>query len=355
MINKQILGVLNSFDKQKEESFDPMLIITTAVNNVISVITFGEGFDNDHPDIRELFAADQRNLKDFDMQKMNEFLDYFPAFNKLPFKSYLRLRKDVTNIYRPIRKMLREAEAEFQHGKPPRTLVSWLLKTKMEMKLKAENGCEDEAIMAEEYMLGTLFDMFSAGYESTSTTTLWAIVYLLNYPQYQLDIQEEMDRVIGRGRLPTLDDQPKLPLLQAAIMEAQRLGNVNDTAIHMALKDTTICGYRVPKDTVVFPDLHSLHLDPKCWSNPEDFNPYRHIDFEGRLVSDQENWLPFSAGRRGCPGYPLAKTQLFMFLSAILQRFTLLPEDSNCLPTVAGSRGATRYPHRFKMRLQKRK
>ena len=181
-------------------------------------------------------------------------------------------------------------------------------------------------------------------------------MYLLNYPQYQLDVQEEIDRVIGRDRLPTLDDQSNLPLLQASIMEAQRLGNVIDAAVpHLALKDTTLCGYRVPKDTVVYPDLHSLHLDPKCWSNPEEFNPYRYIDSDGRLVTNHDKWLPFSAGRRGCAGTPLAKLQLFLFLSAMLQRFTFLPEDINVLPTVAGARGATRYPRRFKMRLQKRK
>ena len=131
------------------------------------------------------------------------------------------------------------------------------------MQLKAENSSQDESIMAEEYMLCTLFEVFSAGYESTSTTILWAIVYLLNYPQYQLDVQEEIDRVIGLDRLPTLDDQSNLPLLQASIIEAQRLGNVIDAAVpHLALKDTTLCCYRVPKDTVVYPDLHSLHLDP---------------------------------------------------------------------------------------------
>ena len=171
-IDEQTLGILKYLDEQKEDSFDPMLIVTTAVANVICAITFGEGFDNNHLDIRELFAADQRNLKDFDMQKMNGYLDYFPAFNKLPFKSYLRLRQDATNIYRPIRKILREAEAEFQQGKSPRTLVSWLLKTKLEMQLKAENSSQDESIMAEEYMLCTLFEVFSAGYESTSTTAL---------------------------------------------------------------------------------------------------------------------------------------------------------------------------------------
>ena len=48
-IDEQTLGILKYLDKQKEDSFDPMLIVTTAVANVICAITFGEGFDNNHP------------------------------------------------------------------------------------------------------------------------------------------------------------------------------------------------------------------------------------------------------------------------------------------------------------------
>ena len=111
--------------------------------------------------------------------------------------------------------------------------------------------------------------------------------------------------------MPGLDDRPRLPLVQATIMEALRLGNVAEAGVpHYTLKDTSLAGYRVPKDTVVFVDLVNVHLDPNCWENPNSFNPRRHIDADGQLITNSGNFLPFSAGRQVCAGEALAKVTL---------------------------------------------
>ena len=63
----------------------------------------------------------------------------------------------------------------------------------------------------------------------------------------------------------------------------------------------------VPKDTVVVPNLMAVHMDPSCWEDPTKFNPHRHIDGDGQVVTNSVNFLPFSAGRRVCAGEALAK------------------------------------------------
>ena len=35
-------------------------------------------------------------------------------------------------------------------------------------------------------------------------------------------VQDELDEVVGRGRLPTLADRPRLPYLEATVREALR-------------------------------------------------------------------------------------------------------------------------------------
>ena len=150
--------------------------------------------------------------------------------------------------------------------------------------------------------------MFSAGHETTSTTLRWAIAYLVHNPGCQTEIQNHLDEEVGRDRMPGLDDRPSLSLVQATIMETLRLGNVAETALpHYTLKDTTLAGYRVPKDTVVVPNLMAVHMDPSCWEDPTKFNPHRHIDGDGQVVTNSVNFLPFSAGRRVCAGEALAK------------------------------------------------
>ncbi|KAJ7369749.1 hypothetical protein OS493_036641 [Desmophyllum pertusum] len=116
------------------------------------------------------------------------------------------------------------------------------------------------------------------------------------------------------------------------------LENVAEAALpHYTLKDTTLAGYRVPKDTVVVVNLMQVHLDPNCWENPSAFNPHRHIDAD--------------AGRRVCAGEALAKVELFLFLSWMLHKFTFLPKEEGSLPDLKGVSGFTRYPAPIKLAL----
>ena len=175
----------------------------------------------------------------------------------------------------------------------------------------------------------TIEGMFIAGYETTSTTLKWVMAFSVSFPNYQGDIQRQLDEVAG-DRRPSLDDRPSLPLIQATIMEALRVGNVVPLAVpHVTLNDTTLCGYRVPKDTFVFANTESVYLDPKCWEDPTVFNPYRHFDIEGKLVTNQGNFYPFGAGCRICAGEPLAKVELFLFVSWLFHNFTFVPEDGH--------------------------
>ena len=45
---------------------------------------------------------------------------------------------------------------------------------------------------------------------------------LVLFPQVQRRAQEELDVVIGRDRLPTFDDRPRLPYVEALCKELMR-------------------------------------------------------------------------------------------------------------------------------------
>ena len=174
-----------------------------------------------------------------------------------------------------------------------------------------------------------IFDMFLAGYETTSTTLRFIIAFLTGYPKYQEDIQRQLDEVVG-GLRPSLDDRPNLPLVQATILEVLRVGNPVPLAEpHVTITDTTLCGYRAPKDTIVFANIESVHLDRTCWEDTTVFNPYRRIDKDSRLITNQGNFYPFRAGRRVCAGESLAKVELFLFVSWLLYYFTFSPEEEH--------------------------
>ena len=50
-----------------------------------------------------------------------------------------------------------------------------------------------------------------AGFETTSTTLMWWTLAMVAFPEVQRRAQAELDGVVGRARLPTYADAPRLP------------------------------------------------------------------------------------------------------------------------------------------------
>ena len=321
-ISEQASNLLEYFEEQKGKDFDPAEILMKSVANVICRISFGEHFDSSSPEFDELLRLNNETFTDTKISEDAFILDLFPLAKYFPFESYQKEIKMADRMFEIIGKQLKLQRERFDSSAEVKSLTESLIKERI--TAEGEVGSEDKvSILSDDYIVNTLEDMFSAGYETTSTTLRWAIAFLIHNPEFQTEIQDKLDEVVGRDRMPTLDDRPKLPLIQATIMETLRLGNVAETAIpHYTLKDTTLGDYRVPKDTVVMVNLRYVHLDPKCWENPNSFNPHRHIDADGQLITNSGNFLPFSAGRRVCAGEALAKVRKFFLFARECIEFT---------------------------------
>ncbi len=88
------------------------------------------------------------------------------------------------------------------------------------------------------------------------------------YPEVQKRLQEDVDKVADRSRLPTIADQPHLPYVMAFIYEVMRFTSfVPVTIPHSTTTDTSINGYPIPKDTIIFVNQWSLNHDPTKWTN----------------------------------------------------------------------------------------
>ena len=309
-ISEQVIRLMQYFEDQNGNDFDPGKIFMESVANVICRITFGKHFDSSHPDFEELFQLNNQYFADTETSNQLFVLDFFPITKYLPFRAYKSEQKISDRMFEILRQQLKIQENEFD----PKVDIGSLIGNLLKERIAAANevGAEERAsILSDDYIINTVGDMFSAGYETTSTTLRWAIAYLVHHPECQRDVQSQLDDVVGRDRMPDLDDRPNLPLVLATIMETLRLGNVAETVLpHYTLSDTTLAGYRVPKDTVVITNLMAVYLDSSLWENPNSFDPSRHIDSDGQLITNSGNFLPFSAGRRVCAGEALAKVRL---------------------------------------------
>ena len=339
-------------DEQGGKPFDPADCMIRGVADVICGITFKDGSDTSNPDLNRLLELNKYIIANSDDIQLLQILDFFPLLNYLPFKAYGRILPYSFEVHDIIRKLLKERIDTFDPAEPVQDLITSLLRTEHDLEPDFDSDEAKAALLSEDYFVATIMDMFAAGYETTSTTLRFLVAYLANFPKYQEDIQRQLDEVVGNRR-PSLDDRPNLPLIQATILEALRVGNVLPMAVpHLTVNDTTLCGYRVPKGTIVFPNTESVHLDAKCWEDSTVFNPYRHIDTDGKLITNQSNFYPFGAGRRVCAGESLAKVELFLFVSWLLHHFTFVAEDGHPPKLKAAT---IQFPTRYTIRAVKRK
>lgn len=171
----------------------------------------------------------------------------------------------------------------------------------------------------------------------------------------QTRLQQEVDRVVDRTRLPSIEDQQQLPYIMAFIYEVMRFTSfVPLTIPHSTTMDTTIMGYTIPKDTVVFINQWSINHDPAFWKEPETFEPERFLNPDGTLNKDlTSNVLIFSLGKRRCIGENLSKMQLFLFTSMLAHQ-CCINEDPSRPVTMDYNYGLTLKPYKYNIHLSLR-
>ncbi|KPP57518.1 Cytochrome protein-like, partial [Scleropages formosus] len=133
-------------------------------------------------------------------------------------------------------------------------------------------------------------------------------------------VREELTRVTG-SRQPRVEDRKNLPYTDAVIHEIQRMANILPMSVpHITSCDVMFQGFHIKKGTTVYPLLMSVLYDENEWETPYTFNPGHFLDKQGRFIK-RDAFLPFSAGRRVCLGESLARMELFLFFTSLLQNF----------------------------------
>uniref|UniRef100_A0AAZ3QRJ5 Uncharacterized protein n=1 Tax=Oncorhynchus tshawytscha TaxID=74940 RepID=A0AAZ3QRJ5_ONCTS len=321
--------------------FNPEDITNNAVANIVCTLVFGCRFEyNDHhfqhmlkcsEDILQLPA----NFMFF-RQMYNQFptlLHYLPGRHQSAFINLGTIKQFIKEEV--------EKHKEDRNPSNPRDYIDCYLE-------EIEKNQDGAAGFTEENLLHCVVDLFGAGTETTSNTLLWAMLYMAKYPDIQKKVQAEIDEVIGSARQPSMDDRADMPYTYAVIHEIQRFGNIVPfTPPRVANKDTTVAGYLVPKGMMVLPMLKPILQDRDEYATPNQFNPGHFLDKNGKFVK-KDNFIPFSIGKRMCPGEQLARMELFLFFTFLLQRFTFTPPRGWELG-LEGQVGITSGPKPFKI------
>uniref|UniRef100_A0A8C5WIT1 Cytochrome P450 n=1 Tax=Leptobrachium leishanense TaxID=445787 RepID=A0A8C5WIT1_9ANUR len=191
-----------------------------------------------------------------------------------------------------------------------------------------------------ESLIMSIHNLMFGGTETVSTTLRYGTLVLMKYPEIADRMREEIDEVVGRDRSPCMEDRNKMPYTDATIHEIMRFCDVIPLSLpRCTSRETFYKGYKLPKGTYITPFLTSVHRDPTRYEEPFKFNPQNFLDASGSFKKE-DALMPFAAGKRICLGETLARMELFIFFTSLLQNFTFKPliakEDIKLEPTGSG-------------------
>ncbi|XP_066460298.1 cytochrome P450 2J2-like [Eleutherodactylus coqui] len=318
-IQEEALSLVENLEAKNGKPIDASNFIIHSVANVISAVVFGHRFSIDDPTFQKLVAINQI-LIDSLGSKWARLYDAFPWLMKRLPGPHQDTFKTQDLMYDFVRSEIRIHQQNESPEEPDDIIYHYLAQI-------AKTRGDPDSTFDMENLLQVVIDLFTAGTETTATTLQWAILLMLAYPDIQEKIHKELDEVLQDSSATTYEDRKRLPYTNAVIHEIQRFGNIASVgALRSNIKDITLDGYPIEKDTIILPNLDSVLRDPQYWETPEKFNPKHFLDKNGNFKSN-EAFIPFSAGHRVCLGEQLARFELVIFFITLMRKFSFqLPE-----------------------------
>ncbi|THU87411.1 cytochrome P450 [Dendrothele bispora CBS 962.96] len=269
-------------------------------------------------------------------------LDYVPAllakWKRDATKDFIQYTKTFEELFTKVKEISMKGEAE------QTSFCATLLKP------EARHGLSDRESA---WLAATLY---VAGYETSTATFGWLIFCMLLFPEVQDKAQEELDRIVGRSRLPTFADAKHLPYIRAIIREVLRWRPATPISLpHATLNDDFYENSFIPGSSLCLANVWSINRDPDVYGDDADeFHPERHLNPDGSLKDPLgEGHYTYGFGQRECAGRHVANNSLFIYTVTVLWTMKIEPpkdEEGNVvLPNINDEKtdGVALHPPSF--------
>ncbi|KAK3086611.1 hypothetical protein FSP39_021039 [Pinctada imbricata] len=338
----------NNFLNTDGSPMNPHNEIYLSVGNIICALCFGKRYKRDDPDFMQLIKNNDEFMAFAGAGNPVDIMPWMRHFTKRSFNKFVSILDAMDEF---TMKKRREHLDTFD-PMHLRDVTDALIKTTEDISEEEKQSVG----LTDEHILITVQEMIGAGFDTIASTLQWAVLFIATHPEHQDKAYEEIQSVIGSERYPEFEDIASLPFTEACIIEVMRHSCIFPFALpHSSTRDTNLNGYEIPAKSLVFVNLWSVNYDPTIFPDPGKYDPYRFLSDNGKSVnrSAAELFLPFGAGRRKCPGEQLAKMELFIFFTTLLQRcrFDVIPGKE---PVVDSKYGLTLKPKDFEVSVSRR-
>nr|XP_053655244.1 cytochrome P450 2L1-like [Cherax quadricarinatus] len=324
-VQKQALRLVEHFKTQAGKPAPVSHALSVFVVNVIWQMVAGKDFEMTDNKLKEFEATLESLMDVVSVMAIPDFFPWLKCFlpgflRKQLFKEDLLL-KSKKKFLKFFFEEMEEHKAKLDRNNPRDLIDGYLIEIEDRKK-------DPESTFSERNLAFLTFDLFVTGSETMTSTLTWMLYYLATYPEVQQKVQAEIDQVLPKGTLATLQDKSRLPYTDAFLHEVLRKSSQTYVGVpHLTVSDTRLGGYNIPKGTVVASAAAAIHHDPRYWDHPDEFQPERWLDSEGKFVSKKEGFLPFGIGKRMCLAESLGRTEMLIFSTVMLQTLSI-----SCVP-----------------------
>uniref|UniRef100_A0AC35U5R3 Unspecific monooxygenase n=1 Tax=Rhabditophanes sp. KR3021 TaxID=114890 RepID=A0AC35U5R3_9BILA len=341
-INASVNDMLEWVEKNRHTLINFHWPIQIAIANIINEIVFGftTSYENS-TQFQKVIGHLDESMRKIRADKRIFIYQYFTHNEWLIniFKKVMKIRgvEDQRLFLNAVQNKVNQVVKDWEKETEPMNFIHYYL-NKIDTNGGDLNLTELHSIVA---------DLMLAGMETTTSTCIWAVNLLGAYQDKQDKMRNEILRVIGSDVIITMKDKARLPYCSAAISEIQRYANILPLNVaHSTLEDTEIRGLKIPKGTMVFPQIYNVMKYDKEFVDADNFIPERFLNEDMTTInkSISEKLIPFSMGKRQCVGEGMAVMELFLIITRLVQKYKLAAPSGKEGPSLKRQFGSVMRP-----------
>lgn len=251
--------------------------------------------------------------------------DYVPYLAPLDLQGYTRRMKKVNkDMDEMFERIITEHElaARWQQGHENHEDLIDMLLSLMNQPMNPQD--EHVLVIDRTNIKAILVDLITGAIDTSSASIDWTLSELMKHPRVMKKVQQELETVVGTGKIVEEKDLGKLVYFDMVLKESFRLHPAVPLLIpRESMEDITIEGYFIPKKSRIIINTWTMGRDPNVWKeNVEEFYPERFLESQVDLRGHDFRLLPFGFGRRGCPGMQLGLITIRLVLAQLVHCFT---------------------------------